>query len=84
MEKLKRDDEVLRKIVPGATITKIEVKDDYTEEAGGKYINGLSFNVWDHRFNTISAAIASTPWLVEIPIDRHIWKAIAAEMVLNL
>ena len=28
MEKLKRDDEVLRKIVPGATITKIEVKDD--------------------------------------------------------
>ena len=32
MEKLKRDDEVLRKIVPGATITKIEVKDDYTEE----------------------------------------------------
>ncbi len=76
MDKLKRDDEVLRKIVPGATITMIQVKDDYTEEVGGKYINGLSFNVWDHRFNTISAAIASTPWLAEIPIDRHIWKAI--------
>ncbi|MCT3412747.1 DUF5986 family protein [Lactobacillus helveticus] len=76
MDKLKRDDEVLRRIVPGATVTMIQVKDDYTEEVGGKYINGLSFNVWDHRFNTISAAIASTPWLAEIPIDRHIWKAI--------
>lgn len=46
------------------------------EEAGGEYINGLSFNTWDHRFNTISDDIASTPWLVEISIDRHIWKAI--------
>ena len=76
MDKLKRDDEVLRRIIPGATIIKMQVMDDYTEEAGGKYINGLSFNVWDHRFNTISDAIASIPWLVEIPIDRYIWKAI--------
>lgn len=76
MTKFKIDDEVLRKIVPGATITKSQVRDDYMEEAGGEYINGLSFNTWDHRFNTISADIASTPGLVEIPIDRHIWKAI--------
>lgn len=77
MTKLKCDDEVLQKIVPGATITKSQVRDDYMEEAGGEYINGLSFNTWDHRFNTISADIASTSWLVEIPIDRHIWKAIS-------
>ncbi|WP_332872110.1 DUF5986 family protein [Lactobacillus crispatus] len=57
-------------------MTKSQVRDDYMEEAGGEYINGLSFNTWDHRFNTISDDIASTPWLVEISIDRHIWKAI--------
>ena len=76
MNIFKADDEVLRKIVPGATITKSQVRDDYMEEAGGEYINGLSFNTWDHRFNTISDDIASTPWLVEISIDRNIWKAI--------
>lgn len=76
MTNLKIDDEVLQKIVPGATITKSQVRDDYIEEVGGKYINGLSFNTWDHKFNTISADIASTPWLAEIPIDRHIWKTI--------
>ena len=76
MNIFKADDEVLRKIVPGATITKSQVRDDYMEEAGGEYINGLSFNTWDHRFNTISADIVSTPWLAEVSIDRHIWKAI--------
>lgn len=76
MIKLKLDDDVLRKIVPGATIPKFQVEDDYVVEAGGKYINGLPFNVWDRRFNTIADDIASTSWLVEVPIDRHIWKTI--------
>lgn len=40
MNIFKADDEVLRKIVPGATITKSQVRDDYMEEAGENILMG--------------------------------------------
>lgn len=72
--RIKRDDEVLRVVTPGLKITLSQIRDDYTVSAGGKYNNGLSGNVWDRRFNAVSAAIAPIKNLQEIPIDRHVWK----------
>lgn len=68
------DNNFLRVVTPALKIFVDQIRDDYTTFVGGKYNNGLSEAIWDFRFNDLSARISKVENLLEIPIDRNIWK----------